>query len=65
MELIDRLIAKDFYHHRRRKPIANASLTNLNDDEIINCYSQVIHGLINYYRSADNLVKVKGLIEGL
>lgn len=65
LELIDRLIAKGFYHHKRRKPIANTSLTNLNDGEIINCYSQVMYGLINYYRPADNLVKVKGLIEGL
>lgn len=65
IELIDRLIAKGFYHHKRRKPIANTSLTNLNDGEIINCYSQVMNGLINYYHPADNLVKVKGLIEGL
>jgi retron-type reverse transcriptase len=65
LELIDQLIAKGFYHHKRRKPIANTSITNLNDGEIINCYSQVMFGLINYYRPADNLVKVKGLIEGL
>jgi len=65
LELIDQLIAKGFYHHKRRKPIANSSITNLNDGEIINCYSQVIFGLINYYRPADNLVKVKGIIEGL
>lgn len=65
LKLVDRLIAKGFFHHKRRKPIANISLTNLNDGEIINCYSQIMHSLINYYRPADNLVKVKGLIECL
>lgn len=65
IDLIDKLIAKGFYHHKRRKPIANTSLTSLNDGEIIHCYSQVMHGLINYYRPADNLTKLKGLIEGL
>ena len=65
LELIDQLIAKGFYHHKRKKPIANTSITNLNDGEIIKCYSQVMYGLINCYRPADNLVKVKGLIEGI
>lgn len=65
IELIDKLIAKGFYHPTRRKPIANTSISNLNDGEIIECYSQIMYGLINYYRPADNLSKVKGLIEGL
>ena len=64
-ELINQFIAKGFYHYKRRKPIANTSLTNLNDGEIIYCYSQIMDGLINYYRPVDNLIRVKGLIEGL
>ena len=64
-ELINQFVAKGFYHYTRRKPIANTSLANLNDGEIIYCYSQVIYGLINYYRPSDNLIRVKGLIEGL
>jgi len=39
------------------------SISNLNDGEIIECYSQIIYGLINYYRPADNLSKVEGLVE--
>lgn len=64
-ELINQFIAKGFYHYKRRKPIANTSLANLNDGEIIYCYSQVIYGLIHYYRPSDNLIRVKCLIEGL
>ena len=64
-ELINQLIVKGFYHYKRRKPVANASLANLNDGEIIHCYSQIMYGLINYYRPSDNLIRVKGLIEGL
>ena len=65
LDIVDQLIAKGFYHYKRRKPIANASITNLNDGEIVSCYSQVMHSLINYYRPADNFVKIKGFIEGL
>lgn len=64
-ELINQFIAKGFYHYNRRKPIANISLTSLNDGEIIHCYSQIMGGLIQYYRPVDNLIRVKGLIEGL
>jgi retron-type reverse transcriptase len=64
-ELINQFIAKGFYHYNRRKPIANISLTSLNDGAIIHCYSQIMDGLIQYYRPVDNLIRVKGLIEGL
>ena len=65
VKLIDQFITKGFYHYKHRKPIGNASLVSLNDGEIIHCYSRIIHGLINYYRPVDNLIRVKGLIEGL
>lgn len=64
-ELINQFILKGFYHYKRRKPIANISLMNLNDGEIIHCYSQIIDRLIRYYRPVNNLIRVKGLIEGL
>jgi hypothetical protein len=64
-DLVDKLVEKNFYHYKRRKPIAKASLTPLNDAEIITCYSSVIYGLMNYYKPADNFNKIKGLIEGL
>jgi hypothetical protein len=64
-DLVDKLVEKNFYHYKRRRPIAKASLTSLNDAEIIACYTSVICGLMNYYRPADNFNEVKGLLEGL
>lgn len=60
-----RLASKGFYHPVRLKPIANSSLTNLSDPEIIMCFGSLMRGIINYYRPADNLSRVKGLVEGL
>jgi retron-type reverse transcriptase len=63
--LVDKLVCQNLYHLKRRKPVGNPKLTNLNDSEIITYYSQVMYGMMNYYRPADNFIKVKGLIEGL
>jgi hypothetical protein len=65
LELLNQFIVKGFYHYNHRKPIANISLMNLNDGEIVYCYSQIMNKLINYYRPVDNLIRVKGFIEGL
>ena len=64
-DLINKLRSQGFYHLDRRKPIAKASLTPFNDTEIILYYSQIMSGLLNHYRPADNLLEVKGLLEGL
>lgn len=64
-ELISQFIIKGFYHYKWKKPMANISLINLNENEIINYYSQIMHSLINYYCLVDNFVKVKKLLEGL
>ena len=48
----------------RMKPCSASFLLVLNDGEIINCYAQTMRGLINYYKPADNLPKVKSLVEG-
>nr|YP_009720770.1 putative LAGLIDADG DNA endonuclease [Ostreobium quekettii]QGQ61982.1 putative LAGLIDADG DNA endonuclease [Ostreobium quekettii] len=64
-DLVDKLIERGFYHLKRRNPIAKASLTPFNDAEIVLCFSQIMSGLLNYYRPADNLGEVKGLLEGL
>ncbi len=64
-DLVNKLIERGFYHLKRRKPIAKASLTPFNDAEIILCFSQIMSGMLNYYRPADNLGEVKGLLEGL
>ena len=63
--LMDKLAVKGFYHPTRMKPCSASFLLVLNDGEIINCYAQTMRGLINYYKPADNLPKVKSLVEGL
>ena len=64
-DLVNKLIERGFYHLKRTKPIAKASLTPFNDAEIVLCFSQIMSGMLNYYRPADNLGEVKGLLEGL
>jgi retron-type reverse transcriptase len=64
-KLVDKLAANGFFHPIRRTPVGNPKLSNLNDGEIILCYAQTMHGLLNYYRPADNYIKVKGLVENL
>ena len=64
-DLVNKLIERGFYHLKRRKPIAKASLTSFNDAEIVLCFSQIMSGMLNYYRPVDNLGEVKGLLEGL
>ena len=63
--IIKKLALKKFYHSKRNKPIGNPSLSNLSDVEIIQCYSNIMNGLLNYYRPADNFTSVKSVVEGL
>jgi hypothetical protein len=64
-DILDSLVEKHFFHNIRRTPIGNPKLFHLNDIEIITCYAQIMHGLLNYYRPADNFIRIKGLVEGL
>jgi len=63
--IIEKLASKKFYHFKRKKPIGNPSLSNLSDVEIIQCYSNMMNGLLNYYRPADNFSSIKSVVEGL
>lgn len=63
--LAQRLASKGFYHPSRLKPTSNIRLLILTDAEIMNCYSSIMYGIINYYKPADNLSDVKGIVEGL
>lgn len=63
--IIEKLVSKKFYHSKRSKPIGNPSLSHLSDVEIIQCYSSLMNGLLNYYRPADNFTSVKSIAEGL
>ena len=63
--IIEKLVANKFYHFKRKRPIGNPSLSNLSDVEIIQYYSNMMNGLLNYYRPADNFTSVKSVVEGL
>jgi hypothetical protein len=63
--IIEKFAYKKFYHFKRKRPIGNLSLSNLSDVEIIQCYSNMMNGLLNYYRPADNFNSVKSVVEGL
>lgn len=63
--ILKKLTLKKFYHSKRNKPIGNLSLSNLSDVEIIQCYANLMNGLLNYYRPADNFTSVKSVVEGL
>jgi retron-type reverse transcriptase len=64
-EILDSLVEKHFFHVVRRTPLGNIKLFHLNDIEIITCFAKIMHGLLNYYRPADNFIRIKGLVEGL
>ena len=63
-DLVDKLASKGFYN-LKGKPIGNRKMLNLSDVEIVECYTSLMHGILNYYKPADNLSKVKGLVVGL
>ena len=63
--ILEKLVSKKFYHPKRNKPIGNPSLSCLSDVEIIQCYSNIMNGLLSYYRPADNLTSVKSVVAGL
>lgn len=62
--LVDKLALKGFYN-LKGKPCGNPKMVHLSDAEIVECYSSIIYGYLNYYKPADNLSTVKGLAIGL
>lgn len=65
LDIINKLRTKGYYHPRIKRPCANISITQASDPEIINCYSSLIRGLLNYYSPADNFAKVKSVTAAL
>jgi retron-type reverse transcriptase len=63
-DIVERLATKGFYN-LNGKPIGNRGLLHLSDVEIVECYSSIIYGYLNYYKPADNLSTVKGIAVGL
>ena len=63
-DIVERLATKGFYTIKG-KPSGNASLLHLSDVEIVECYSSIIYGYLNYFKPADNLSTVKGIAVGL
>jgi Type II intron maturase len=48
---------------KRARPSHVARLSNLPDQDIVQYYKGVAHGLLNYYRGCDNLEKVRSIVD--
>ena len=64
-DICNDLRTKGFFHPKKNRPCGNKHFLMHSDAEIIRAYSAVMHGLLSYYRAADNFNKVKSLIAHL
>jgi len=64
-DITNKLTIQGFFHWKKKAPQSNVYLIINSDVDIIKTYSQIIQGLINYYRAADNFSSVKGVAEAL
>lgn len=64
-DITQKLVEKNFYHAKRLSPIGNIKITHLSDPEIIAYYSDIMHGLLNFYRPASNFHGIQSLVQGL
>lgn len=65
VDVINKLRVKGFFHPTKNRFSSNRFLANLEDHEIVRCYSQLIHILLNYYSLVDNFSNVKAVISQL
>jgi retron-type reverse transcriptase len=64
-KIVGKLRIKGYFHSLKERPSSNPYLVNLSDAEIIKNYNNIMHGLLNWFSSADNFYAVKGVIEAL
>lgn len=63
--IINKLRVKGFFHPTKSRCSSNKFLAHLEDYEIVKCYSQIIHALLNYYAPVDNFSNIKGVVSQL
>lgn len=61
-DIINKLRVKGFFHPTKSRCSSNRFLAHLENHEIVKCYSQIIHSLLNYYAPVDNFSNIKGLV---
>lgn len=61
VDIINKLRVKGFFHPTKSRFSSNRFLVHLEDHEIVRCYSQLIHALLNYYAPVDNFSNVKAI----
>jgi Type II intron maturase len=64
-DIVDRLRVKGFFHPTKSRYSSNRFIAHLETYEIVRCYSQIIHALLNYYSPVDNFSSVKGIVSQL
>jgi len=64
-DIIEGLRGEGFFHPIANRPQGNAKYRFLTDEEIIRYYAEVMRGILNFYRPADNLPRVKAIVENL
>lgn len=60
--ILNNLRVQGFLHHIKKRPCSNRLFLLYSDFEIIKVYSELIYGLLYYYRAVDNFRNVKSLI---
>lgn len=64
-DIVNRLRVKGFFHRIKSRYSSNKFIVHLEIHEIVKCYSQIIHALLNYYSLADNFSSVKRIVSQL
>ena len=62
IDIINKLRVKGFFHPTKSRCSSNRFLAHLENHEIVKCYSQIIHALLNYYAPVDNFSSIKGIV---
>lgn len=64
-EIVNRFRIKGFFHPTKSRYSSNRFMAHLEPYEIVRCYSQIIHTLLNYYSPVDNFSSIKGIVSQL
>jgi hypothetical protein len=62
MDIINKLRVKGFFHPTKSRCSSNRFLVHLENYEIVNCYSQIMDALLNYYAPVDNFSSIKNIV---
>jgi len=62
---VAKLQEKGYFHAKKPRPQGNGRLLLLHDAEIVAHYARIMHGLLEWFRPADNFGQVQSLVEAL